>query len=215
LRYLGENEAKGFARGIDFRLFGEFVPGLESWASISILETQEDLFNDFYYVHKNAEGDTIIPGFTADQKAVDSSRVEPGYIPRPTDQRVNFGLFFQDYLPKNPTYKMSLSILFGTGLPFGPPGTDRYTDILRTPQYKRVDIGFSKQIIGEGVKRPPHSKFLRRFQSIWIGLEVFNLLQVSNVSSYIWVTDVSNARQYAVPNYLTGRELNLRLNLKF
>ncbi len=215
LRYLGENSAKGFARGIDFRLFGEFVPGLESWASVSILETQEDISNDFYYIKLNQFGDTIIPGYTADQKATDSIRVEPGYIPRPADQRVNFGLFFQDYLPKFPTYKMQLSLLFGTGLPFGQPGKDRYKDVLRTPPYKRVDIGFSKQVIGEGVKHPPHSKFLRKFESIWISLEVFNLLQVSNISSYIWVTDVSNARQYAVPNYLTGRQLNLRINMKF
>ncbi len=215
LRYLGENSAKGYSRGIDFRLFGEFVPGLESWASISFLQTEEDIKNDYYYTYVNAEGETIIPGYTADQQAVDSTRHEPGYIPRPADQRLNFGLFFQDCLPKAPTYKMQLSLLFGTGLPFGPPGKDRYTDILRTPQYKRVDIGFSKQIIGEGVKRPPHSKFFRKFESIWICLEVFNLLQVDNVSSYIWITDVSNARRYAVPNYLTGRQLNLRLNLKF
>lgn len=215
LRYFGENSAKGYARGIDFRLFGEFVPGLESWASLSVLETREDISNDFYYNRYNANGDLIIPGYTSDQLAVDSSRVEPGYIPRPADQRVNFGLFFQDYLPKAPTYKMQLSLLFGTGLPFGPPGKDRYKDVLRTPQYKRVDIGFSKQIVGEGVKHAPKSKFLRKFESIWISLEVFNLLQVSNVSSYIWITDISNARKYAVPNYLTKRQLNLRLNLKF
>ena len=170
---------------------------------------------NYFYVKRNAEGDTIIPGYTADQVAVDSSRNEPGYIPRPADQRLNIGLFFQDYLPKNPTYKVQLSFLYGTGLPFGPPGEDRYKDVLRAPSYKRVDIGFSKQIVGEGVKRPPHSKFLRKFESIWIGLEVFNLLDVSNVSSYIWVTDVSNARQYAVPNYLTMRQVNIRLNLKF
>ena len=86
---------------------------------------------------------------------------------------------------------------------------------MRMPTYRRVDIGFSKQIIGEDVKRPPHGKFFKNFESIWISLEVFNLLQVSNVSSYIWITDVSNARRYAVPNYLTGRQLNVRLNLKF
>ena len=83
------------------------------------------------------------------------------------------------------------------------------------PNYRRVDIGFSKQIIGEDVKRPPKIKFLRKFEAIWISLEVFNLLQVSNVSSYIWITDVTTARKYAVPNYLTGRQLNIRLNFKF
>ncbi len=215
LRYVGENSAKGYARGIDFRLFGEFVPGLESWASLSFLQTQEDISNDFYYERTNADGEIIIPGYTFDQVAVDSIQIDPGYIPRPADQRMNFGLFFQDFLPKAPTYKMQLSLLFGTGLPFGPPGKDRYKDVLRTPPYKRVDIGFSKQIVGEGVKRPPNSKLLRKFESIWISLEVFNLLQVSNVSSYIWITDISNARQYAVPNYLTKRQLNLRLNLRF
>src|SRR5439155_10651690 len=112
----------------------------------------------------NAEGDTIVPGFTYDQKAVDSSRHEPGYIPRPTDQLVNFGMFFQDYLPKFPTYKMQLSMLFGTALPFGPPGKDRFTDVLRMPTYRRVDIGFSKQIIGAGVKKPPQGKFFRKFE---------------------------------------------------
>jgi hypothetical protein len=215
IRYLAKNESKGYARGIDFRLFGDFVPGVESWASLSLLQTQEDLSDDYYYIRVNAEGDTIISGFTYDQVAVDSHRVEPGYIPRPTDQAINFGLFFQDYFPKWPTYKMQLSLLFGSRLPFGPPGPDRYKDVLRSPTYRRVDIGFSKQIIGEDVKRPPKIKLLRKFEAIWITLEVFNLLQVSNVSSYIWITDVSNDRRYAVPNYLTGRQLNLRLNFKF
>jgi len=215
IRYLAKNNSKGYARGIDFRLFGDFVPGVESWASVSFLQTQEDLSDDYYYIRVNAEGDTILKGYTYDQVAVDSHRVEPGYIPRPTDQIVNFGLFFQDYFKKWPSYKMQLVLLFGSKLPFGPPGPDRYKDILRMPTYRRVDIGFSKQIIGEDVKRPPKIKFLRKFEAIWISLEVFNLLQVSNVSSYIWITDVTNDRKYAVPNYLTGRQLNLRLNFKF
>jgi hypothetical protein len=215
LRYLAKNDAVGFARGIDFRLFGEFVPGVESWASLSVLQTQEDLTDDFYYTRVNAEGDTIIPGYTYDQVAVDSFRNEPGYIPRPTDQRVNFGLFFQDFLPKFPTYKMQLSLLFGTAIPFGPPGTDRYKDILRSPTYRRVDLGLSKQLIGEDVKRKPHGKFLRKFESVSITLEVFNLLQANNVSSYLWITDVTSARQYGVPNYLTGRQLNLQLSTRF
>jgi len=215
IRYLAKNNSSGYARGMDFRLYGDFVPGIDSWASLSFLQTQEDLNDDYYYIRVNAEGDTIISGFTYDQVAVDSHRVEPGYIPRPTDQIVNFGLFFQDYFKKWPTWKMQLVLLFGSKLPFGPPGPDRYKDVLRMPTYRRVDIGFSKQIIGEDVKRPPKIKLLRKFEAIWISLEVFNLLQVSNVSSYIWITDVSNDRRYAVPNYLTGRQLNLRLNFKF
>ena len=215
IRYLPNFTSKGYARGIDFRLFGDFVPGAESWVSLSFLQTEEDIKNDFYYRYFNEEGEEIISGFTFDKVVKDSIRVEPGYIPRPADQRVNFGLFFQDFLPKAPTYKMQLTMLFGTSLPFGPPGKDRYKDELRSPTYRRVDIGFSKQLIGEDVKKKPTSKFFRNVESLWIGLEVFNLLQVSNVASYTWITDVSNARKYAVPNYLTARQLNLRISAKF
>ncbi|MBK5285501.1 MAG: TonB-dependent receptor, partial [Bacteroidia bacterium] len=200
--------------GIDFRINGEFVPGTESWASLSILQTQEDIKGDYFYDRYNAEGEKIIPGFTFDQTAVDSVRNEPGFIPRPSDQRVTFGVFFQDYLPKFPAYKVNLNFLFGTGLPFGPPGKDRYKDVLRIPPYRRVDIGFSKQIIGENVKRPPNIKLLKKFTEIWVNLEVYNLLQVNNTVSYIWVRDVTN-RQYAVPNYLTSRQLNVRLSFRF
>jgi len=215
IRYLAENNAKGYARGIDLRLFGEFVPGTESWASLSYLKTEEDLSNDYYNIYLNSDGDTIIPGYTFNNVAVDSIRKEPGYIPRPTDQRISFSLFFQDYLPKSPTFKMNLSLHFSTPLPFGPPGPDRYKDIFRSTNYRRVDIGFSKQLIGEGVVNKPTGKFLGGFESVWISFEVFNLLDVSNVSSYLWVTDVSNARKYAIPNYLTGRQANLRLTAKF
>ena len=110
---------------------------------------------------------------------------------------------------------MSLNLLFGTALPFGPPGRDRYKDVYRSPSYRRVDLGLSKQIIGEDVVNKPQGKFFSGFKSLWIGVEVFNLLQVSNVASYSWITDVSNARKYAVPNYLTARQLNLRINARF
>jgi len=196
IRYLPSYSSKGYARGLDLRLFGEVVPGVESWASLSFLQTEEDIEGDFYYND-------------------DSAKVEPGYIPRPADQRVNFGIFFQDYLPKFPSYKMQLSLHFGTALPFGPPGKERYNDILRTPTYRRVDIGFSKQVIPEDMPQRKRSGISKHIQSLWIGLEVFNLLQVSNVASYTWITDVSNANRYAVPNYLTGRQLNVRVNLKF
>jgi len=138
---------------------------------------------------------------------------ESAYIPLPTDQRVNFALFFQDYLPKNPTYKMHLSLIFGSGLPFGPPGHDLYKDTYRIPPYKRVDIGFSKELISEKSKLKPNNPF-HFFKTIWLSLEVFNLLQVSNTISYIWITDVNNA-QYAIPNYLTPRQLNLKLIAQF
>jgi hypothetical protein len=215
IRYLPNQRSKGYSTGVDLRLFGEFVPGTESWASLSFLKTEEDIIGDYYYDRYNQYGEKIIPGYTYDQVAVDSVRIEPGFIPRPADQRATFSLFFQDYLPKSPTFKMSLFLAFGTGLPFGPPGAPRYKDIFRAPPYRRVDISFSKQLIGEGVTKRPKQKVFNNVESMWIGLEVFNLLQVSNVASYTWVTDVSNARKYAVPNYLTARQLNIRLNVRF
>ena len=213
LRYLPQLTSSGYARGADVRIYGQFVPGTDSWMSISFLQTEEDIKGDYYYVYYNADGEIIVPG--SYQIATDSVKIEPGYIPRPADQRLTFGLYFQDFLPKFPTYKMQLSLLFGTPLPYGPPGGNRYKDQLRTPNYVRADIGFSKQIIGDEIKQKPKSKILQHFKSLWVGLEVFNLLQVSNVASYTWITDVTTARKYSVPNYLTGRQINLRVNAQF
>lgn len=213
IRYYANNNAHGYGAGIDMKVNGEFVKGIESWASLSVMRTAENIRDDYYYTFLNKKGETIIPGYTADQVKFDSIKHEPGYIPRPTDQRVNFALFFQDFLPKNPTYKMHLTLIFGSGLPFGPPGLFRYKDTLRMPPYRRVDIGFSKQLKSENSKLKAKNPF-RYFKTIWLSLEVFNLLQVNNTISYIWITDVNN-RQYAVPNYLTPRQLNLRLIAQF
>lgn len=122
-------------------------------------------------------------------------------------------MFFQDYIPKFPTWKVHLNFLFGTGMPFGPPDYNRYKDTLRIPPYRRVDIGFSKQLLGERRKLGPKNPF-KYFKNIWLSLEVFNLLQVNNVISYLWVSDV-NGNQWAVPNYLTRRQLNLKLIVNF
>lgn len=213
IRYSAKNNARGYATGIDLKVNGEFVTGLESWASISIMETREDIKDDFYYDFYNSEGEKIVPGFTLNNIAVDSVRNEPGYIPRPTDQRVNFGMFFQDKMPGIPDLKMHLNLLFGTAVPFGPPRTQRYLHTLRTPPYRRVDIGFSYQALREDreVKANSLGRYLK---SLWISLEVFNLLGTNNTVSYIWVEDVTN-RQYAIPNYLTQRQLNLRTIFKF
>lgn len=194
IRYYAFEQAHGYSVGIDMKVNGEFVRGVESWASLSVMKTEENIYDDFYYDYKENPED-------------------PGYIPRPTDQRVNFSLFFQDYLPRNPTYKMSLTLIFGSSLPFGPPNSPRYKQTLRMPPYRRVDIGFSKEFIGE------HTKFssknpLRAFKSLWLTLEVLNLLQVNNTVSYIWVTDIYG-RQYAVPNYLTPRQVNVKLVARF
>lgn len=214
LRYLAKNNASGYATGLDFRLNGEFVSGIESWASLSFLKTEEDLIDDEYYNRYNSEGELIKPGYTFNDVAVDSIKVSPGFIPRPTDQRVTFSVFFQDYLPKFPTVRMHMTLVFGTGLPFGPPGNDRYKDILRGPSYRRVDIGFSKIIIDEDKPNNSRLAVVNRLKSLWVSLEVFNLLQVSNTISYSWITDVTG-RQYGIPNYLTARLLNLKLQAKF
>ncbi len=214
IRYLAKNNASGYATGLDFRVNGEFVPGIESWISLGFLKTAEDIKDDFYYRYFNSDGEEIIPGYTFNSIVTDSTRVNPGEIPRPTDQRLTLSMFFQDYLPKFPSVRMHLNLIFGTGLPFGPPGPNRYTDILRGPSYRRVDIGFSKIAIDEDGPNNSRLPLIRNLNSLIITLEVFNLLQVSNTISYTWITDVSG-RQYGIPNYLTSRLLNLRLQAKF
>lgn len=198
IRYYAQNNANGYATGADFRINGEFVDGLESWFSLSLLKTQEDITNDSYFL-KGTQGQ-------------DSLKISPGYIPRPTDQRVNFSVFFQDKLLKSPSNKVHLTLVYGSGLPFGPPDFNRFKDTLRIPSYKRVDIGFSKEFITP--EKRVKSGLFKPFKSLTLYAEVLNLLQVSNVISYIWVRDV-NEVQYAIPNYLTQRQVNLRLVARF
>jgi hypothetical protein len=193
IQYLAENNSKGYATGVDFKINGEFVSGVESWASLSIMQTEEDIIGDSYI---DENGNTV----------------EPGYIPRPTDQRVNFSLFFQDYIPGNLNYKMHLNMIYGSGLPFGPPKSEKYEDILRIPDYRRVDIGFSAILKSENKRS--RVNFMNVFNSAWISVEVFNLLDINNTVSYLWVSDIGG-RQYAVPNYLTRRQVNLKLILRF
>ena len=190
IRYYGTNNSKGYITGLDFKINGEFVPGTESWASISLMQAKEDILDDSYI---DTNGVTIYPG----------------YIPRPTDQLLNFALFFQDYLPSMPSLKMHLTLFYGTGLPFGPPNQPKYKAIYRLPSYQRVDIGFSQVIKSEG-KTLEKFRWLNPFKSLWISLEVFNLLGNNNTISYTWITDIHN-KQYGVPNYLTSRRLNIRL----
>ena len=183
IRYYGSNLAKGYAAGFDLKVNGEFVPGIDSWANLSIMKTQEDI-----------AGDTI------------------GFIDRPTDQRVNIGIFFQDYLPFDKSYTAHLNLLFGTGLPFGPPGNQAQKSALRVPPYRRVDIGFSKILIDRN--RKSQNKYLKHLNSLWLSLEVFNLLGINNTISHIWIRDISD-RLYSVPNYLTGRRFNVKLQANF
>jgi hypothetical protein len=181
IRYFAKNSATAFAVGYDMRVGGEFIRGSESWFSLGVLSTREDVDGD-----------------------------GKGYIRRPTDQRVTLGVFFQDHLPKNPSVRMYLNMVIGTGLPFGPPGNLENRGALKAPPYRRVDIGFSK-VISLGDK----SKWLgKRFETIWLGLEILNLIGAENTISYTWIKDVYDV-QYAVPNTLSTRFLNLRLQVKF
>ncbi|MEP7264901.1 MAG: TonB-dependent receptor, partial [Bacteroidota bacterium] len=213
LKYYATNSSDGYAYGADMRINGEFVNGIESWVSVSYLKTEEDIRNDYIYSYYNSDGDKITSNVPP-QDTVLSTKVAAGYIPRPADQRVIFSLFFQDYLPKFPTFRMHMTLLFGTGLPFGPPGADRYRDIIRMPTYRRVDIGFSKIIIDEDKENKSRLPVFKKLTSLWFSLEVFNLLQVNNTVSYTWITDVTG-RQYAVPNYLSSRLINAKFTAKF
>ena len=180
--YSGVNGSKGFTAGIDCKLFGQFVPGTDSWISFSLMKTQEDL-----------------------------NGVK---VPRPTDQRYSFALFFTDYFPKFPKLKFSLRGIFSDGLPTTAPRSSRDKGYFRAPAYKRLDVGLSYALLSPLKEGESRSGFMKNFKSIWLGLDVFNLLDISNVSSYYWVTDV-NELQYAVPNYLTKRQFNIRLSIDF
>jgi hypothetical protein len=213
IRYYAKNMAHGYAQGIDLKLNGEFVKGIESWASLSIMETKENIEGDFYDVNFNKSGEPIYPGYTFDDSVYLSLRMNPGYIPRPTDQLLNFAIFFQDYLPKLPQLRMNLSLIFGSPLPFGPPDFQRYKDVLRMPPYRRADIGFSYVLKAEEKELKPSNPF-HFLKSAWISAEVLNLVQVSNTVSYLWITDITG-RMYAIPNYLTDRLINVKLVTRF
>lgn len=184
IRYLPNLQSKGYAAGLDMKVNGEFVSGIESWASLSVMKTEEDILNDSY-----------------------------GYIPRPTDQRLNFSIFFQDYFPGNPTWKMHLTAFYGSRLPTGPPNSERYMDQFRIPPYRRIDLGFSKVLINQDHKQYRNKAF-NSVKDMWLSLEVFNLLGINNTISYLWVAN-NSGDMFGVPNYLTKRKLNLKLTVKF
>lgn len=213
IRYYAENLAKGYATGIDMKLNGEFINGVESWFSLSVMKTAEDLKNDSYYIYYNTDNERIRPGYTSNTVIADSVLYRPGYIRRPADQRVNVGMYFQDYVPKIPKLKMHLNLLYGTGFPFGPPSYERYKDTLKMPPYRRVDIGFSWQLISEDQKLEQKNP-LHYLKSMWVSIEIFNLLAINNTISYLWIKDITN-REYAIPNYLTNRQVNVKLVTKF
>ena len=178
ITYNGINECSGYIAGIDLKLYGEFVPGTDSWITFSLMKTGMDY-----------RGQTI---------------------PLPTDQRYAINLFFTDYFPGTDRWRMVLKLAFADGLPFGPPHTDNKRQSFRAPAYQRVDIGMSFR----AYKRANQETKRFCLKNVWVGLDCLNLLGHNNVNSYYWVTDVTN-HQYAVPNYLTGRQLNGRVSLEF
>jgi hypothetical protein len=211
IRYYAENNAVAYATGIDAKINGEFVKGVESFFRVGILKTMEEIEGDDYYIYLNSDGDTIVPGYTFNDIATDSIHQEPGWIPRPTDQLVTFTLFFQDKMPKYENFKVSANLNFGTPLPYGPPSYERYKDVLRTKAYMRLDLGFMFDFVNETTKiEKPSSKFQKSFEQFTISVDAFNLLGIQNVVSYQWLQDIAG-RYYSIPNHLTGRRINLRL----
>lgn len=210
IKYYARNNSRGYAVGFDTKIHGEFVKGADSWLSLGIMQIREDIKDDYYFIYLNQNGDTIRPS-TIDRVATDSIKNVPGYIPRPTDQLVSFGIYFQDYFPRNPTYKMHLTLIYGSPLPFGPPNAPKYEDTRRMNPYFRADVGFSKQILGEHLFTKSSRNLIK---SLWFSLEVFNLFNASNTISYTWIRD-AEGYEYAVPNYLTPRQINARVAVKF
>ena len=172
ITYYGENLSKGYATGIDLKLYGEFVPGTDSWLTFSLMSTRQKI------------GET--------------------WVPMPTDQRWAINLHFTDYFPGTERWKMTLRLAFADGLPFGAPHRGLEQQQFRAPAYKRADIGMSYRAIKDG----------RGIKNLWLGIDCLNLFGISNVGSYYWVTDVSN-HQWAVPNYLTGRQINGKVTVDF
>lgn len=179
--YDGRNAAKGYAAGIDFKLYGEFVPGTDSWLTLSLMRTKE--------------------------------KIGTRWIPRPTDQLYNVSLYFTDYFPGSTRWRFTLKAAFADGLPFGRPHSERTEQTWLAPAYKRVDMGMSYRLLNNE-DRHIALGMGKWVKNLWIGVDCFNILGIDNVNSYYWVTDI-NDNQYAVPNYLTGRQLNLRLSVDF
>lgn len=176
--YYGSNESSGHAAGIDLKLYGEFVPGTDSWLSLSLMNT--------------------------------SMKLNGKSIPLPTDQRYAINLFFTDYFPGTDRWKMSLKLALADGLPFSAPHQELESNVFRAPAYKRADIGLSYRLLNNEDKQRKHIQL----RNVWLGAECLNLFGINNVNSYYWITDVTGG-QYAVPNYLTGRQINFRVTVDF
>ncbi|MCC8071987.1 MAG: TonB-dependent receptor [Bacteroidales bacterium] len=180
--YTGQNESSGYVAGLDMKLFGQFVPGSDSWVSLSLMKSEEKLRGK--------------------------------KVPMANDHRYALTFFFTDYWPGHENLKLSLRAVLNDGLPLTPPQSTRDQSYFRAPAYKRIDLGISYGLVTPLKEGEPRTGIHRTLRSVWLGLDVFNLLDISNVSNYYWVTDVNNL-QYAVPNYLTRRQLNIKLTIDF
>jgi hypothetical protein len=200
LRYFGENNAKAYAAGIEMRLHGELVKDAESWISVGIMNTKEDIKGDTYKDYTlNDQGQPI-----------DSVTLEKGWVRRPTDRLFTFGMFFQDYLSTNKNFKMYLNLIYGSNLPYNIPNNVKYRNGLEIPSYIRADIGFSALLLdSDKSKRRSHNPFLG-FDNIWASLEVFNIIDRDNTISYLLIKDFSNTT-YTMPQRLTPRLLNFKV----
>jgi hypothetical protein len=212
IQYFGENNARAYAAGIETRLFTELVKDAESWFSIGISRTKENIDNDFYYTFKNAEGE-VISAKTTDQVVADSVKTNVGWVRRPSDRLITMGLFLQDYLSTNKNFKVHLNMIYGSNMSYNIPNSVRYRNALIIEPYIRVDIGFSALLLSEKSLRRSHSPF-RSFENIWASLEVFNLIDRANVISYQLIKDFNNDI-FTIPNRLTPRMLNFKLLARF
>lgn len=200
IRYFGENSAKAYAAGLEMRLFGEIVKDAESWISLGLMKTKEDLKNDFYKVYTLDSNNVVI----------DSKEVEGGWLRRPTDRLITFGMFFQDYLATNKNFKVYISTLYGSNLPYNIPGSVKYRNALEIQPYIRMDIGFSALLLDtEKGNRRSHSPF-KNFDNIWATFEIFNLIDRPNTISYLLIKDFAN-NTFTMPNRLTPRLVNFKI----
>ena len=199
IRYSGANDATGYVAGLDMRLNGEFVKGTESWFNLSLLRARERL-----------------DGVQHLQRAInDSLGTAVSSVPRPTDQVATVSMYFQDYFPRNENLQVNLTATVGTGLPFGLPEANRvYRNTYRFAAYRRMDVGFSAQLWRRDWRPRKPRHFLRATDNAWLSLEVFNVLGIRNEASKTWIKTIFQ-QQYAIPNYLTGRRINLRARVEF
>ena len=188
------------------------VKGAESWFSIGISQSKENIENDFYYTYKNKEGE-IIGAQTNDQVAADSIKTNIGWIRRPSDRLLTMGLFLQDYLSTNKNFKVHLNLIYGSNMSFNIPNSMKYRNALIIEPYIRADIGFSALLLSEKSLRRSHSPF-RGFDNIWASLEVFNLIDRANTISYQLIKDFAN-NTFSIPTRLTPRLINFKLLARF